>query len=143
MFGMAVSVKSAKLPKKQNKKRKKGKRKKITVYAKDHIKHKVSPTGVTVEKGNQLFDLSELPKKISLKVSSDRALIGKGTNLWPKNGFDTFDAGFTNSKVISQKGINILIQNKQELVFEIIDPDFILELDKFESRRAGTSQINY
>ena len=70
-------------------------------------------------------------------------MLGKGTNLWPKNGFDTFDAGFTNSKVISQKGINILIQNKQELVFEIIDPDFILELDKFESRRAGTSQINY
>lgn len=142
MFGIAVPVKSTK-PKKQTKKRKKGKRKKPTVYAKDHISHKVSSNKVIIETGSQIFDPSELPKKVTLEVSSDRALLGKGTNLWPKNGFDTFDAGFTNSKVISQKGINILIQNKQELVFEIIDPDFILELDKFESRRAGTSQINY
>ena len=75
-----------------------------------------------------------MPKNIVIKVTS--------TYIFEKSKyFDLADKGFTNSTIIKEENIKVISKKRDQLELEVLDPDFILELDSFDSKNAFNAKI--
>ena len=94
----------------------------------------ITPDQVVIEPGEDSFKKEEMPKNIVIKVTS--------TYIFEKSKyFDLADKGFTNSAIIKEENINVISKKRDQLELEILDPDFILELDSFDSKNAFNAKI--
>ncbi len=94
----------------------------------------ITPDQVVIEPGEDSFKKEEMPKNIVIKVTS--------TYIFEKSKyFDLADKGFTNSTIIKEENIKVISKKRDQLELEVLDPDFILELDSFDSKNAFNAKI--
>ncbi len=94
----------------------------------------IRPDQVIIEPGNDSFLDEEMPKRIKVRVTSRYMLENE-------KYFDLADDGFLNAKVINNKNVKVIFQERDILEIEVLDPDFLFELDSFDSKIAFKAKV--
>ena len=75
-----------------------------------------------------------MQKRIKVRVTSRYMLENE-------KYFDLADDGFLNAKVINNKNVKVIFQERDILEIEVLDPDFLFELDSFDSKIAFKAKV--